>query len=109
LTQQAEAILAVDLLHVDIAILRRIYALILVEPGTRRVHLVGISAHPSRAWTLQTARNLVMDLGDREETVKFLVRDPDSGLPPRSMLYSPVFEYCAHRRKHPEPTRSVSG
>ena len=78
LTQQAEAILAVDFLHVDTVILRRIYALIIVEHHTRRVHLAGITAHPSGAWTLQAARNLLMDLGDRVDTVKFLVRDRNS-------------------------------
>ena len=78
LTAQAQAVLAVDFVHVDTVLLRRIYALIAVEHGSRRTFLVGVSAHPSGAWTTQAARNLLMDLGDRATTLKFLLRDRDS-------------------------------
>ena len=59
-------------------LLRRIYALIAVEHGSRRAHLIGVSAHPTGAWTTQAARNLMMDLADRATTIKFLLRDRDS-------------------------------
>ena len=75
LTAQARGILAVDFVHVDTVLLRRVYALILIEHGTRRVHLAGITANPDGAWTTQAARNLMMDLGQRAATVKFLIRD----------------------------------
>jgi len=52
--------------------------LIVVEHGSRRVHLIGITAHPTGAWTVQAARNFIMDLAHRIGTVKFLVRDRDS-------------------------------
>jgi putative transposase len=68
----------VDFVHVDTVLLKRIYALIAVEHGSRRTFLVGVSAHPSGAWTTQAARNLLMDLGDRATTLKFLLRDRDS-------------------------------
>ncbi|MGH7748066.1 MAG: integrase core domain-containing protein, partial [Candidatus Dormibacteria bacterium] len=78
LTAQAKAVLAVDFLHVDTVLLRRIYALIAVEHGSRRAHLVGVSAHPTGVWTTQAARNLLMDLADRVTTIKVLLRDRDS-------------------------------
>jgi transposase InsO family protein len=78
LTAQATAVLAVDFLHVDTVLLRRIYALIAVEHGSRRAHLVGVSAHPTGAWTTQAARNLLMDLADRVTALKVLLRDRDS-------------------------------
>jgi len=75
LTAQARGILAVDFVHVDTVLLRRVYALIVIEHGTRRVRLAGITAHPDGGWTAQAARNLLMDLGERAASVKFLIRD----------------------------------
>ena len=51
LTAQARGIVAVDFVHVDTVLLRRVYALIVIEHGTRRAHLAGITAHPDGAWT----------------------------------------------------------
>jgi hypothetical protein len=48
---------------VDTVPLRRSYALIVIEHGTRRFHLAGIIANPGGWWTTQAARNFLMDLG----------------------------------------------
>jgi putative transposase len=75
---QAGGILAVDFLHVDTVLLKRLYMIVFIEHGTRQMHLGGVTAHPTGAWTVQQARNLALTLDERFEDFRFLIRDRGS-------------------------------
>jgi putative transposase len=91
LRAQTKHIVAVDFVHIDTVLLERLYASVLIEHGSRRAHLLGVTAHPTGAWTAQAARNVLMDLdlGERAAPVKYLIRDRDSRF---TAAFDAVFE-----------------
>jgi putative transposase len=60
-------------------LLRRRCVLFLSGHGARRVHLMGVTAHPAGEWVTRQARHLLMNLEDHADGCRFPVRDRDAG------------------------------
>ncbi|MER5254501.1 integrase core domain-containing protein [Streptomyces sp. NPDC002855] len=75
---QAEGIIAADFFHIDTITGRRLYALAFLEHRTRRLHLTGVTAHPTAQWATQQARNLPPTWAAASNPLAFVLRDRDS-------------------------------
>ncbi|MFC8125898.1 integrase core domain-containing protein [Streptomyces sp. NPDC057302] len=60
---------------------QRQYILAVIEHVTRRIRILGTTAHLTAAWVTQAARNLAMDLTDAQATHAYLIRDRDAQYP----------------------------
>jgi putative transposase len=78
LRQHAATTLACDFFTVETAWLKRIYVLFFISLESRRVEFFACTPNPTGAWVAQQARNLLMALDDREQSLRFLIHDRDS-------------------------------
>jgi putative transposase len=81
LRSQADALLACDFLETVTLSGSRMFVLAVIEHRTRRIRVLGATAHPCASWVVQAAKNLVMDLEDAGCRARFLIRDRDAKYP----------------------------
>jgi putative transposase len=78
LRSQAGALLACDFFEARTLSGARLYVFAVIEHATRRIRILGATAHPTADWVAQLGRNLVMDLQDPQHTARYLIRDRDT-------------------------------
>ncbi|KAK1177988.1 integrase core domain-containing protein [Streptomyces sp. NBS 14/10] len=81
LRSQADALLACDFFETVTLSGARMYVLAVIEHSSRRIRVLGATAHPTASWVAQTAKNLVMDLEDVGCRARFMIRDRDGKFP----------------------------
>ena len=89
MTHYKEQILACDFFTVETVFFQTIYVLFFIELGSRQVHFAGITTNPNQIWVTQQARQLVWELSEREQPLRFLIHDNDGSF---CQAFDAVFE-----------------
>ncbi len=77
LRSQADALLACDFFETVTLSGARMYVLAVIEHASRRIRVLGATAHPTSSWVAQTAKTLAMDLEDAGCRARYMIRDRD--------------------------------
>jgi putative transposase len=77
LNHYKDSLLACDFFTVETIGLHTLYVLFFIEIGTRRVHVMGTTPHPSHLWVTQQARQLIWKLEGEGRAFTHLIHDND--------------------------------
>jgi putative transposase len=94
LRSQAQGILALDFFIADLINDTKVHVLAVIEHGSRRIRVLGITEHPTQSWVVQQARNLLMDPADARPRVKFVLHDRDASF---TAMFDAVFQAAGIR------------
>ena len=78
-----------DFFTVETLRLQTLYVFFFMEVGTRRVHLAGVTDHPTSTRVNQRARNLLWQVEETDYPARFLIRDRDSKC---TAVFNAIFE-----------------
>ena len=81
LRSQADALLACDFFEAVTLSGARLYVFAVIEHASRRIRILGATAHPTASWVVQAAKNLVMGIEDAGCRARCLIRDRDGKFP----------------------------
>jgi putative transposase len=81
LRSQADTLLACDFFEIVTLSGTQMYVFAVIEHGSRRIRILGATAHPTASWVVQAAKSLVMDLQDADCRARLLIRDRDDKYP----------------------------
>jgi putative transposase len=81
LAAHAETMVATDFFSVDTVLLKRLYVLMFIHLGSRRVLAASCTAEPNSAWVTQQARNLSWQLEDEGIKLSLVIHDHDRKYP----------------------------
>lgn len=106
LRQHAASTLACDFFTVDTVWLRRLYVLVFIAIGSRRIEYVACTTNPNPAWMTQQARNLLMDLDDAAARRAFCSTTGTRSFPARSTRSSVAQASWSFARPYRRRTRT---
>jgi putative transposase len=111
LAAHADTLVATDFFSVETVFFKRLYVLMFIHIGTRRVLATACTSEPNSGWVTQQARNLSWQLEDEGLKLSLVIHDHDRKFPSSfdSIFGSGGARVIVTPLWHPGRTRTRSG